>query len=66
MFPWDLIEKVIEQQGIVAGLLLIMIIQQWGMQKALLTKICTLENFIMECLKNELVQDNPTGTWVKK
>jgi hypothetical protein len=59
MFPWDLVEKVIEQQGIVAGLLLIMIIQQWGMQNKLLGKICTLETFIMDCLKNELAHESP-------
>lgn len=64
--PWDVLLKVIEQQGIVAALLLIMICQQWEMSNKLLGKICTLETFIMECYKNELIKDNPTGTWVKK
>ena len=57
MFTLEFFAKVIEQQGIVAGLLLIMICQQWGMQNKLLTKICTLENFIMDCLKKELEED---------
>lgn len=57
MFTVEFFAKVIEQQGIVAGLLLIMICQQWGMQNKLLTKICTLENFIMDCLKKELEED---------
>ena len=57
MFTLEFFAKAIEQQGIVAGLLLIMICQQWGMQNKLLTKICTLENFIMDCLKKELEED---------
>lgn len=52
MFTLEFFEKVIEQQGIVAGLLMIMICQQWGMQNKLLAKICTLQNFIMTCLKD--------------
>lgn len=64
--PWDVLSKVIEQQGIVAALLLYMICQQSNMSNRLLTKICTLEEFIMECYKNEMIKDNPTGTWVKK
>jgi hypothetical protein len=58
--------NIVERQGIVAALLTVMIIQQWGLQKKLLEKICTLEEFIMECYKNEMIKDNPTGTWVKK
>lgn len=57
MFTLEFFAKVIEQQGIVAGLLLIMICQQWGMQNKLLAKICTLQNFIMDCLKKELKED---------
>ena len=57
MFTLEFFEKVIEQQGIVAGLLMIMICQQWGMQNKLLAKICTLQNFIMTCLKDELDED---------
>lgn len=57
MFTVEFFTKVIEQQGIVAGLLMIMICQQWGMQNKLLAKICTLQNFIMTCLKDELDED---------
>lgn len=57
MFTLEFFEKVIEQQGIVAGLLLIMIFQQWGMQNKLLAKICKLQDFIMICLKKELEED---------
>ena len=57
MFTLEFFEKVIEQQGIVAGLLLIMICQQWGMQNKLLAKICKLQDFIMTCLKDELDED---------
>lgn len=57
MFTLEFFVKVIEQQGIVAGLLLIMIFQQWGMQNKLLAKICKLQDFIMICLKKELEED---------
>lgn len=57
MFTLEFFEKVIEQQGIVAGLLMIMICQQWGMQNKLLAKICKLQDFIMTCLKEELEED---------
>ena len=57
MFTLEFFAKVIEQQGIVAGLLLIMIFQQWGMQNKLLAKICKLQDFIMICLKDELDED---------
>ena len=63
IIPWDLVVSVIEKQGIVAGLLLLMIIQQWGISNKLLKKICTLEKFIMDCYKNELIKDNPNGRW---
>lgn len=63
IIPWDLVGSVIEKQGIVAGLLLLMIIQQWGISNKLLKKICTLEMFIMDCYKNELIKDNPNGRW---
>ena len=64
--PWDVLLRIVEQQGIVAALLLIMILQQVNMNSRLLNKICSLEEFIMECYKNEMIKDNPTGTWVKK
>ena len=57
MFTVEFFTKVIEQQGIVAGLLLIMICPQWGMQNKLLAKICKLQDFIMTCLKDELDED---------
>lgn len=57
IFTLDFFSKIIEQQGIVAGLLMIMICQQWGMQNKLLAKICHLQNFIMECLEKELEED---------
>ena len=65
IIPWDVLLKVIEQQGIVAGLLLVMIFQQWGLQNKLLSMICTLEQSMIDCLKNEL-KEHATGTWVKK
>ena len=66
IIPWDVLLRIVEQQGIVAALLLIMILQQVNMNSRLLNKICALENFIMECYKNEMIKDNPSGTWVKK
>ena len=57
MFTVEFFAKVIEQQGIVAGLLMIMICQQWGMQNKLLAKICKLQDFIMTRLKDELDED---------
>ncbi len=50
----DFVCRVIETQGVVSGLLLVMIVQQWGMQRELLVKICTLEEFIMKCLETEM------------
>lgn len=66
IIPWDVLLRIVEQQGIVAALLLIMIWQQCDMNSRLLNKICSLEDFIMECYKNEMIKDNPSGTWVKK
>jgi hypothetical protein len=56
----DLIDasiRIIENQGIVAFLLIMTIIQSYETKRALLKKNCELTAFIMECLKSELMED---------
>jgi len=51
-------DKVIETQGIVAFLLLVMIVQNYIERKAMLKKNCELTSFIMECLRKELNEEH--------
>jgi hypothetical protein len=55
----DLFVKILEQQGIVALLLFIMMQQNTKMQQKLLEKNCDLNKFIMRCLERELEEDHP-------
>lgn len=54
MTPLEMIYQIMMDQGVTAGLLIILIIQQYNMSKSLLKKICKLDEFIMACLKSEL------------
>jgi hypothetical protein len=54
-FSW----KVVENQGIIALVLLIMMFQNSKERSALLHKNCELSKFIMECLKLKLSEDSP-------
>ena len=53
----DFLWKVIESQGLVATMLAYLIYQNDKEKGRLLTKICELSHFIMDCLQNELNED---------
>jgi len=55
----DMVYKVIEQQGIIAGLLLIKMWQSSRLNSKLIAKNCELQRFIMQCLSKELDEDHP-------
>lgn len=48
------ISQTIESQGLIAGLLVYLIIQTELEKRALMSKICELNHFIMKCLDREL------------
>lgn len=50
--------RVIETQGIVAGLLLIMMVQNCYERKALLKKNCELNHFMMSLLQQKIDEDS--------
>lgn len=54
----EMIYKVIEQQGIIAGLLLIKMWQSSRLNAKLISKNCELQRFIMQCLSKELDEDH--------
>jgi hypothetical protein len=56
-FSW----RVVENQGIIALVLLIMMFQNSKERSALLHKNCELSKFIMECLKLKLNEDSPSS-----
>ena len=51
---FSLVSQTIESQGLIAGLLVYLIIQNASEKKAMLAKICELNHFIMKCLDREL------------
>ena len=53
-FAW----KIVEQQGILALILLIQVWQNNKERAAMVHKICTLQNFLMECLRLKMVEDS--------
>lgn len=53
----DFLWKVIESQGLVATMLAYLIYQNDKEKGRLLSKICELSHFIMDCLQNELNED---------
>ena len=55
----DPLWRVIETQGIVAGLLLIQMLQNCYERKALLKKNCELNHFIMRILERKIDEDSP-------
>lgn len=50
----DAVFKVIENQGIIAGLLILQMWKNRGERRELLAKVCELNRFIMRCLEREL------------
>lgn len=55
----DPLFKVIEQQGIIAGLLILQMYKNSTERRELLAKNCELNRFIMGCLKQKLDEDSP-------
>jgi hypothetical protein len=53
----DPIFKVIEQQGIIAGLLLVQMWKNSIERRELLAKNCELNRFIMSCFERKLIED---------
>lgn len=53
--------RVIETQGIVAGLLLIMMVQNCIERKALMAKNCELNHFLMKLLQQKIDEDSPVS-----
>ena len=58
MFEIDIFLKILENQGLVAMLLAYMILQSNKEKAVLLSKICELNHFIMQLLKDELCEDH--------
>ena len=56
---YGLMLSIIEKQGLVAGLLVYLIIQNDREKGQLLHKICELNHFIMACLQQKLDEDSP-------
>ena len=54
----DMVYNVIEQQGIIAGLLLIKMWQSARLNSKLIAKNCELQRFIMQCLSRELDEEH--------
>ena len=54
----DMVYRTIEQQGIVAALLLIKMWQSSRLNAALISKNCELQRFIMKCLSKELDEEH--------
>ena len=54
----EMVYKVIEQQGIIAGLLLIKMWQSSRLNSKLIAKNCELQRFIMQCLSRELSEEH--------
>ena len=57
---YGLVLSIIESQGLVAGLLVYLIIQNDREKCQLLHKICELNHFIMGVLQQKLDEDSPT------
>lgn len=57
MLDIGFITKVLENQGLVAAMLVYMIMQSNKEKAVLLSKICELNHFIMQLLKDELCED---------
>lgn len=54
----DLMLKVLEQQGIVALILFISMLQQNSIKKQLLNKNCEMVHYMMKCLDREFERDH--------
>ena len=54
----EMIYRIIESQGIVAGMLLIKMWQSSKLNAKLIAKNCELQRFIMQCLSKELDEDH--------
>ena len=54
----EMVYRVVESQGIVAGLLLIKMWQSSRLNSKLIAKNCELQRFIMECLSRELDEEH--------
>ena len=54
----EMVYKIIEQQGIIAGLLLIKMWQSSRLNSKLIAKNCELQRFIMQCLTRELDEEH--------
>ena len=54
----EMVYKVIESQGIVAGMLLIKMWQSSRLNSKLIAKNCELQRFIMQCLSRELDEEH--------
>lgn len=57
MLDIGFITKVLENQGLVAAMLVYMIFQSNKEKAVLLSKICELNHFIMQLLQDELCED---------
>ena len=54
----EMVYRIVESQGIVAGLLLIKMWQSSMLNSKLIAKNCELQRFIMECLSRELDEEH--------
>ena len=54
----EMVYRVVESQGIVAGLLLIKMWQSARLNSKLIAKNCELQRFIMQCLSRELDEEH--------
>jgi len=61
---YNFIRQIIESQGLIAGLLVYLIIQNELEKRAMLAKICELNHFIMKCLDRELLVRPSAEDWV--
>jgi hypothetical protein len=61
MDPVEFSWRLVENQGVVALVLLIMMLQNSKERAALLHKNCELSHFIMDCLRQKLDEDNPNN-----
>lgn len=56
LFRW-----IVETQGFVSGLLLVVIAQNYLYTRQLMTKNCEITHFLMECVKKDWDVDHPTA-----
>ena len=54
----DAVFRVIESQGVIAGLLILQMWKNRGERRELLAKVCELNRFIMRCLERELDEEH--------